>query len=304
MAETIRGSTGVLGLDARFLEVLLDDRLGRRREVVLQRGDLALELGHPVGQPLHACSLEGLVELGQLELDADGMVFESWIRHGARVPVVRGERTAPYAPRSVTVRLRMTIGATVGVAVGAAAALIVPWQAAVLLGWDAGAAIFLGWVLHLVTDDDVDVADVATRDDPNRLLASVLLVVASVGCLVGVVLALVKAKQAEPNTAPLIVLAVLSVLVSWAVVHSVYLLHYARLYYAGEDGGIEFEGDPPRYIDFAYLAFTVGMTYQVSDTGLTNAAMRRHALGHALLSFLFGTFILALTINVLAGSIT
>jgi uncharacterized membrane protein len=198
----------------------------------------------------------------------------------------------------------MSIGGAAGVVVGAMTALVMPWQAAALLGWDAGAAVFLGWVLHLVTDGDVDVAEVATRDDPDRFLASALLVTASVGCLVGVVLALVKAKHSAPDNAALIVLAVVSVLLSWAVLHCVYLLHYAHLFYGGVPGGVDFAGGPPRYADFAYLAFTVGMTYQVSDTAFTSSEMRRHALAHAVLSFFFGTFILAMTINVLAGSIT
>jgi uncharacterized membrane protein len=89
-------------------------------------------------------------------------------------------------------------------------------------------------------------------------------------------------------------------------VHTVFTLHYARIFYGDPepDGGIDFGTTAsPSFTDFAYVAFTVGMTYQVSDTNLTTQAMRRTALAHALLSFLFGTFILALTINVLAGSL-
>ena len=177
-----------------------------------------------------------------------------------------------------------------------------PWQAVVLLAWDAVALLFLLRVARLVFRD-VDTATVATKDDPNRLVASVLLVVASVGCLVGVGFALVKADQSAPTNTWLVVLAISSVLVSWAVLHSVYLLHYARLYYEGDDGGIDFGATNPRptYADFAYLSFTVGMTFQVSDTPFTTSSMRHHALPHAVLSFFFGTFILAMTVNVIAG---
>ena len=66
---------------------------------------------------------------------------------------------------------------------------------------------------------------------------------------------------------------------------------YARLYYAGPDGGIDFDGDAAHYSDFAYLAFTIGMTFQVSDTDLTSKAVRRTALRHALISYLFGAVI-------------
>jgi len=74
------------------------------------------------------------------------------------------------------------------------------------------------------------------------------------------------------------------------------------VYYIDEDGGIDFnEPDPPTYLDFAYLAFTIGMTFQVSDTDLTHKVIRATALRHALLSYLFGAIIVATTINLVAG---
>ena len=80
------------------------------------------------------------------------------------------------------------------------------------------------------------------------------------------------------------------------------MLRYARLYYEGEDGGVDFHQDgKPRYSDFAYLAFTIGMTFQVSDTELTAKVMRRTAIRHALLSYLFGAVIIATMINLIAG---
>ena len=79
------------------------------------------------------------------------------------------------------------------------------------------------------------------------------------------------------------------------------MLRYASLYHSN-GGGISFPGtDMPDYGDFAYLALTIGMTYQVSDTALKDRTIRRTALRHALLSFVFGTGILAVTINVVAG---
>jgi uncharacterized membrane protein len=97
-------------------------------------------------------------------------------------------------------------------------------------------------------------------------------------------------------------LGVGSVGLSWFTVHTLFTLRYARLYYTGEDGGVSFNQDaPPRYLDFAYLAFTIGMTFQVSDTELQSPAIRHSALRHALLSYLFGAVILATTINLIAG---
>jgi uncharacterized membrane protein len=97
-------------------------------------------------------------------------------------------------------------------------------------------------------------------------------------------------------------LSLASVVLSWGVVHTVFTLRYARLYYTGSDGGVDFnQDDPPGYGDFAYLGFTIGMTFQVSDTELTATEVRVTALRHALLSYLFGAVILAATINLLAG---
>src|SRR5262249_24565359 len=96
--------------------------------------------------------------------------------------------------------------------------------------------------------------------------------------------------------------AVASVIASWTVIHTVYTLRYARIYYTGTDGGANFhDEEAPAYSDFAYLAFTIGMTYQVSDTELNRRAFRRNVLRHSLLSYLFGTVIVALAINLVAG---
>ena len=97
-------------------------------------------------------------------------------------------------------------------------------------------------------------------------------------------------------------LGVLSVAISWFLVHSLFTLRYAVLYYTGEDGGISFnQKQPPRYVDFAYFAFTIGMTFQVSDTDITAPRSRSTALRHALLSYLFGAVVIASTVNVIAN---
>lgn len=89
---------------------------------------------------------------------------------------------------------------------------------------------------------------------------------------------------------------------SWGLVHTIFTLRYARSYYSRPVGGIDFnEDDPPTYLDFAYLALTIGMTFQVSDTNLTAKGIRRIALSHTLLSYLFGAVIVALVINVVSS---
>ena len=108
-------------------------------------------------------------------------------------------------------------------------------------------------------------------------------------------------RSVAPDRGMLTALAIGSVALAWLAVHTVWLLRYARLYFTPPDGGIDFHGEAPAYADFAYLALTVGMCFQVSDTDLTGKRMRRTALHHALLSYLYGTVIVAVTVNSVAG---
>jgi uncharacterized membrane protein len=130
-----------------------------------------------------------------------------------------------------------------------------------------------------------------------------LLVCGSVMSLVAVGLVLVKAHHETGADKVLLVgMSVASIVLAWATVHTVYTLRYAKLYYAGGPPAVQFH-DPraPSYPDFAYLALTIGMTFQVSDTDLRTTAFRRLAIRHALLSYMFGVLIIAATINLIAG---
>jgi uncharacterized membrane protein len=175
---------------------------------------------------------------------------------------------------------------------------------ALLLGWDVAALIYLvmvWWVVYTMNADKT--ARVAGREDPNTPVAEIVVLTASTAALVAVGFALVRAGQTTGGTkAMLIGLGVVSVVVSWLVVHTVYTLRYARSYYGAPIGGIEFnEPDRPAYLDFAYFSFTIGMTFQVSDTNIGKKDIRRLVLQHALLSYLFGAVILATAINVVAS---
>ena len=130
-----------------------------------------------------------------------------------------------------------------------------------------------------------------------------LLLLAAVVSLGAVGYAIAQSHTSRGSVRPVeIALGVTSVAVSWLLVHTIFALKYARLYYGSDEGGIEFEDRVrPPYSDFAYLALTIGMTFQVSDTDLQTAQFRRLALRHALLSYLFGAVILAASINLVAG---
>jgi uncharacterized membrane protein len=184
------------------------------------------------------------------------------------------------------------------------AAFFVPWQATVLLGWVSMAASFVGDVGRETWGRDaMATAVLARREDDSRAAADLLLVSASVVSLVAVAFGLVKAGQLDGYArAGMTAVTVLSVFLAWAAVQTVFTLRYARLYYGGPPGGIDFnEHAEPDYRDFAYLAVTVGMTYQVSDTNLETKVIRRTATRHALLSYLFGTVVVAVMINVVAS---
>ncbi|MGI8851405.1 MAG: DUF1345 domain-containing protein [Acidimicrobiales bacterium] len=200
--------------------------------------------------------------------------------------------------------MRLVGGLAVGAVAGVIAAFLVPWQAVPLLVW-VGAS--LTWVasvwISILPMDAASTSRNAVREDPHRPTADGLLLTASVASLGAVILGVLKAAHAQGSEKVLLLTAGITAIVgSWAVVHTVFTLRYAALYYKGPAGGVNFnEDDKPCYLDFAYLAFTVGMTYQVSDTNLTTKAMRHTALLHALLSYLLGTVIIAATINVAAG---
>jgi uncharacterized membrane protein len=165
-------------------------------------------------------------------------------------------------------------------------------------------AVLLAWVWLTVWPMDTDAtAAHATREDPTRAVTDVILLAAAVTSLAAVGFFLLQASSAKGAAQDLLAgVGVATVALSWLLVHTVFTLRYALLYYTGGDGGVDFnQTTPPRYSDFGYLAFTLGMTFQVSDTDLKTPAIRATALRHALVPYLFGAVILAATVNLVAG---
>lgn len=202
-----------------------------------------------------------------------------------------------------TARTQLLVSAAVGLTVAVVLGVTTTIGYGVLAGWDAATLVYLVWVWRTVWPMDAErTARFGASTDPTRPLTDAVLLGAAVTSLAAVGYVLVRAGHARgAQEVGLVGLGVASVVLSWAVVHTVFTLLYARLYYTGPDGGVDFnDGGPPRYSDFAYLAFSVGMTFQVSDTALQSAAMRRAVLRQALLSYLLGTGILATTVNLVA----
>jgi uncharacterized membrane protein len=199
--------------------------------------------------------------------------------------------------------MRVTYAMLGGAVTGVVASLFAPVQASVLLGWDIAVLIYLAWTWSVIWRLAPDItARLAKREDPSTAVAELVVVAAGTAMLVAVGFALVRAGQATGfMKAYLVTLGLVSVVLSWIVVHAIYALRYARTYYSEPTGGIEFnEEEPPNYIDFIYFSFTVGMTFQVADTNITTKAVRRMTLHHALLSYVFGAVLLGLVINVVA----
>ncbi len=201
-------------------------------------------------------------------------------------------------------RARMIVALLIGGCAAAAAAVVTVWQLTVLVGWDVIAAVMMGWTWGTLRSLDASATRARSRlEDDSRDSTRLLLCGAAVVSLVGAAFAVVKAKsQSGALAAALTSVGVATVFLSWALVHTLYAMRYARLHYEVPARGIDFNSDDdPDFVDFAYFAFTIGMTFQVSDTDIRSRPIRRAALSHALLSYLFGAVIVALTINVVAG---
>jgi uncharacterized membrane protein len=207
---------------------------------------------------------------------------------------------------------RVAIVAVVGVLLTTVLLLWWPWQLAVLGGWVGGASAFLATVGHIILRSDGRLTeDMAMTQDDTRRTATVLVVAACLASLLSVLFTLAAAGRETGGYRLLHVAgATVTVVASWMVINTIFTLRYADLHYqavheAGE--GVDFgPGDleqHPDFRDFAYVAFTIGMCYQVSDTNLRSRHLRRTVLAHATISYVFGVVIVAAGINLVAGLI-
>ncbi len=194
--------------------------------------------------------------------------------------------------------VRTSVSALVGALAAAGFWGVAGPMVALAAGWIALAVTHVAWtVLALFRFDPAQTEQHATQEDPSHGGSVLILTLASLASVAGVAVLLTGA-QSGGRLPVAALIGALVVVCSWVLVHTLYTVHYGRLYYAKPDAAaIDFNGDRPDYQDFAYLAFTLGMTYQVSDTNLASRAVRRAALRHALLSYVLGAVVLACTIN-------
>ena len=179
------------------------------------------------------------------------------------------------------------------------------WQTRLLVSWLAYALTVLGLIWLVI--GRADARRVAQREDESRPVIFLFTVGGALVSLFAVVVLLGSIRGlSSAETIRHVGLSGLTVVSAWLLTHSVFTLHYAHLYYNPDhtqrEGGLDFPGnEPPDYLDFAYYAFVVGMTFQVSDVAVTSRKLRRLTLLHGLLSFAFNTLIIALSISAVSS---
>ncbi len=200
-------------------------------------------------------------------------------------------------------RLLLALAASVGTMLLLPDRLHVEMRA--VASWDSFAVVALAFTwLTILTLEPVQIRALAQREDPSRVLALVLVVLGAVASLLAVLVLLqesVSMRGSERSGA--IALALSAVALAWLLIHTVFTLRYAHLYFDAppEPAPLEFTGmvDLPDYLDFAYFAFIVGMTAQTADVSIRSRRIRRTALLHGVVSFVFNTAVVALSIGVL-----
>lgn len=206
-----------------------------------------------------------------------------------------GHRVAP---------LRFLAFVIVSLAVFAATVSAAGWAGAALIGFDAGAALFLLACLPLLGHEPDAMRVAAARNDANRAMLLAITTIVCATILVAIGYELGQRATLKPLG---IALIIATLLLAWLFSNMVYALHYTHLYYSrtatgGDAGGLDFPSDEePDYWDFIYFAFTLGMTFQTSDIEISDRAIRRVVILHCFAAFIFNIGVLAFTINILGG---
>ena len=212
-----------------------------------------------------------------------------------------------WSPRRALGRLLLSV-----VAGGITAAAIpggVGGPLRTVAGWDVGALVLLALVWRIILRaSPEETARRAAAEDVGRSFVWAVVVLGSTVSIFAATVALRNTRAMAPRAEhELALLCLLAVVTAWVLCHTTYTVRYAHLYYRddGDLGGLGFPGtEMPCLLDFAYYAFTIGMTFQVSDVTITQHRMRQATLGHALLSFVFNTIVLALGLSLLFGHLT
>jgi uncharacterized membrane protein len=200
---------------------------------------------------------------------------------------------------------RALICLAIGLVVGAVVALVAAPRLGPLVAWCTAGLIALVWVWRICWPQDPAGTERLAREESSSRVTDDAIIIACLVSLAAVVVALVQSSNQTGDviSVALIILGVLGTMVAWALVNSVYAFKYARMYFVDHrEGGFDVKQDTqPTYSDFAYLAFTIGMSFAVSEIEPTSSETRRKALPHALLSYFFGTVLIAVAINLVTN---
>ncbi len=199
---------------------------------------------------------------------------------------------------------RLGISVIVGTATDLMLRLFAPRPLSAVIAWDVGVAAFLLLTQRVIADRNIEsMRRRAARLDARTSVIMFLVVMAACASLYGLSLNLSGPQGVLPDYPVMrVLLAGVTVIGSWSLIHTVFAVHYAHLYYGPAKGGLIFPGGgDPDYYDFLYYSFVVGMTCQVSDVQVAEKGLRRLTLVHGVVSFFFNTVILALAVSVGAG---
>ena len=211
--------------------------------------------------------------------------------------------------RIVRARPRLFAAAVFGLTVFPMLPTVWRFATRLLVGWDAGVALYLALVYHLMAVSHVGHIRLRARvEDEGRIAILVLTAAAALASLGAIVAELVSSSTNGSARPPAhLILATVTIVMSWAFTHTIFALQYAHDYYQekdGKGGGLTFPGgEEPDYWDFVYFSFVIGMTSQVSDVAIVSKSMRRTAAAHGIISFVFNAALLALTVNIAASAI-
>jgi uncharacterized membrane protein len=190
----------------------------------------------------------------------------------------------------------------------AALAVVTEWRGPIraLVAWDIATALYLALTFHMMGSSDVlRICRHTAEQDEGRVAILVLTVGAALASVGGIFVTLGTSGSREPM---MLAVAMGTIVLSWAFIHTIFALHYAHEFYdedAPADGGMAFPGDEtaPDYWDFVYFSFVIGMTAQVADVGITSRQIRRTVTAHSVVAFLFNAALLALAVNLAASAI-
>jgi uncharacterized membrane protein len=213
---------------------------------------------------------------------------------------------SPPLPKILRFHPRLLLAAALALIVAAVLPRALRGATRLLIGWDIGVGFYLVAVFVMAWGSDaITIRARSAREDEGSVILLMLTVGAALATLGAIIAELGTVHRAPAAGSTSVLLASLTIALSWTFIHTIFALHYAHEFYRprrGGDGGLKFPGaDEPDYWDFVYFSFVVGMTSQVSDVAVTQRRMRRLVAAHGAVSFTYNAALVALSVNIAAS---